>query len=58
MTQSEILCWKEANRAHAAYIWRHGQIWGLLWVKMLILFYTASQCAFVSGLFRKPSAVA
>ena len=48
MTQSEILCWREANRAHAAHSWIHGQIWGLL-----NLFYTASQCAFISGLLRK-----
>src|SRR6218665_1175913 len=50
MTQSEILCWREANRAHAAYSWRHGQIWGLLLGKVLNLFYTVSQCAFISGL--------
>src|SRR6218665_3063389 len=55
MTQSEILCWRGANRAHAAYSWRHGQIWELLLVKVLNLFYTASQCAFISWLLRKLS---
>src|SRR6218665_791247 len=53
MIQSEILCWKGANRAYAVYRWRHGQIWGLLLVKVLHIFYTDSQCAFISGLFRK-----
>src|SRR6218665_1947463 len=63
MTKSEIFYWREANRApaclqlyaHAAYSWRHGQIWGLLLVKVLNLFHTASQCAFISGLLRKLS---
>src|SRR6218665_1689202 len=55
MTKSEIFYWREANRAHAAYSWRHGQIWGLLLVKVLNLLYTASQCAFISGLLRKLS---
>src|SRR6218665_79351 len=53
MTQSEILCWRGANRAHVAHSWIRGQIWGLLLVKVLNLFYTASQCAFSSGLLRK-----
>jgi len=53
MTQSEILCWRGANRAHAAYSRRHGQIWELLLVKVLNLLYTASQCAFISGLLGK-----
>src|SRR6218665_3826640 len=52
MTQSEILCWRGVNRAHS---WRHDQICGLLLVKVLNFFHTASHCAFVSGLLRKLS---
>src|SRR6218665_2223751 len=46
-TQAEILCWRWTNRAHPAYSWRHGQSWGLLLVKVLNLFHTASQCALI-----------
>src|SRR6218665_882749 len=53
MTQSEILCWRGANRALLPHSWIRGQIWGLLLVKVLNLFYTASQCAFISRLLRK-----
>jgi len=53
MNQSEILCWRGTNRAHVAHSWRHGQIWELLLVKVLNLFYTASQCVFINGLLRK-----
>jgi len=53
MTQSEILFWRGANRAHLAHSWIRGQILQLLLVKVLNLFYTALQCAFISGLLRK-----
>src|SRR6218665_3735311 len=52
MTQSEILWWMGANRAHPAYSWRRIRICGLLLVKVLNLFQTASQCAFISGLLK------
>ena len=44
MTQSDNLCWRGANRAHASYSWRHDQIWGLLLVKVFNLLHTASVC--------------
>src|SRR6218665_3458577 len=53
MAQSEILRWRVASRAHAIYGRRHGQIWGLLFVKVLNLFQTTSQCTFISGALRK-----
>ena len=55
MTLSEILCWRGTNRAHAAYSWRHGQIWGLLLVKVLNLLYTASVCIYFWVTYRKLS---
>src|SRR6218665_231167 len=50
MTQSEIFVEGELLE-HMQHI--HGQIWELLLVKVLNLFYTASQCAFISGLLGK-----
>jgi len=58
---SSLLCMcsigslQRANGAHAAYSWRHDQIWGLVLVNVLNLFHTTLQCVFISGLLRKRS---